>query len=609
MRAVLTCSLLVTLITPVAAQQNRTIGIGQSMAAELTESDPIARRRNAPYHLWTFDGRRGQKIAIDVMSSEFDSYLVLRDEAGNQLGTDDDSGEEQNARLRTILPRDGRYRVLVTAFSENGHGRYTLAITGWETPDAPPPGAVMALELGTRSPGLLEPGDTISPDGPYEDRWTLDLRAGQRIRVEMTSRDMDSYVIVLAPDGRRLAADDDGGEEGTDAAVGFRAATAGRYLAIASTYSDGPVAGGYRISAIEETGNFPDPGADAPLPAGGQAVHGRLETGDPVGSRGLEDRWTFTGRAGEMARIDVMSSQFDPFAVLRFGAMAVDSNDDGGEGNNSRLMAVLPQTGTYTLAVMPYSSSSDGGRYSVSLSMSQPPAGAGRVETIRTGQSVSGRLEFGDRPRSGGGYMDTWEFDGRANQDVILEMHSADFDAYLELRDPSGEVISENDDGGEGRDAMIITRLPRAGRYRIITRAYGESDAQGIYELSLAAGTEVARPGRPAALRSGQLLMGRLERGDSVLGDSTYADVLTFRAEADAEAIIEMRSGDFDAYLIVKDDRGTTQATDDDSGDEGTDARVNMRVERGRTYRVYANSYGEDRATGLYRITLRYANR
>jgi hypothetical protein len=221
---------------------------------------------------------------------------------------------------------------------------------------------------------------------------------------------------------------------------------------------------------------------------------------------------------------------------------------------------------------------------------------------------VSGRLEAGDRPRSGGGYQDVFEFDGREGQDIVLEMHSTDFDSYLELRDPEGGMVAENDDGGEGRDAMIMTRLPRAGRYRVIARSYGESESTGFYELSLTAATEVAHPGRVGELRDGATVMGRLEAGDSVVGDSTYADVYTFRATQDGQVQIDLRSGDFDAYLIVKNAQGATLATDDDGAGEGTNSRVTLQVRSGQTYRIFANSYGEDRATGMYRLLARYVH-
>lgn len=600
--------LLVALLPlPARAQQQqvRTINVGQTVSGDLATSDPMTRSRKAPYHVWTLQGRRGQRVIIDLRSSAFDAYLVLRDEEGFILGSDDDSGDDNDSRLRTVLPRDGRYRIIATAYTENGVGPYTLSVTGWEAPQAPPAGVAATIGVGETKDGLLEPGDEIAGDGPYQDRWMLNAREGQRLRIDMASTDFDSYLVLLAPNGTQIAADDDGGGS-NNASIGLRVSIPGAYTIITTSYNENARVGAYRISVAMETGNFADPGVAVPI-AAGETKEGRLEAGDPTGRRGLEDRFTFTGRAGQLARIDVVSSVFDAYATLYFNGMVVDSNDDGGEGNNARLTTVLPSAGQYTLVVSPFSTSASGGRYSVTVNFSDPPPGAGRIERITAGQRVSGRLEAGDRPRDGGGYQDLWEFDGRAGQDVMIEMHSADLDSYLELRDEAGVMIAENDDGGDGNDALILTRLPRAGRYRIVARSYGEvREASGLYELSFALGGEVSRPGRVLELREAETVLGRLEAGDSVVGDSTYADVFNYRASRDGDVVIDLRSGDFDAYLLVKDANGATLATDDDGGD-GTNSRVTLHVQRGQAIRVFANSYGEDRASGMYRLSLRYA--
>jgi len=587
---------------PLGAQQ-RTIAVGQTQDGELTSADPVARSRKAPYQTWILEGRRGQRVVVDLRSTDFDAYLILRDDAGFVIGTDDDSGDENNARIHTVLPRDGTYRIVATGFAESARGHYTLSVGGWEAPEAAAPGASRTLAVGETKDGILEPGDEVAGDGPYQDRWTFDARAGQRLRIDLMSSDFDSYLVLLGPDGAQLATDDDGGE-GQSASIGFRAAAAGRYTALATTYGENVKIGAYRIRLTEETGSFSDPGVGAAL-ASGETKEGRLEAGDLTGRRGLEDRWTFTARAGQMARVDVVSTQFDSYATLLFNGMPVDSNDDGGEGNNARLMTILPGAGTYTVAVSAFGSSSSGGRYTITLQLTDAPAGAGRVERITAGQHVAGRLEPGDRPHTGGGYEDLFEFDGQPGQDVMIELRSSDFDAYLELRDEAGALIAENDDGGAGTDALITAHLPRAGRYRIVARAFGERQAVGVYDLALSNAGEVARPGRIVAIREGQLVLGRLESGDSLVGDSTFADVFTFRAPRDGEVTIDLTSGEFDAYLIVKDEQGGTLATDDDGGD-GTNARITLRVEAGHTYRITANSYGEDRASGLYRLALRY---
>ena len=600
-------TVLSVLAAPLAAQDLRTINIGQTVSGELTRTDPMGvRARKAPYHVWYMQGRRGQRVMIDVRSDAFDSYVVLRDEEGFVLGSDDDGGGGNNARLHTVLPRDGRYRIIVTAFTDSARGSYELTASGWEAPQAPAPGVITRIGLGETKDGILEPGDEIAGDGPYIDLWELTLRAGQRARIDLHSADFDSYLILRGPDGATLTTDDDGGEEGNDAEISFRAPAAGTYTIIATSFNDNARIGAYRLAVVEETGANTEPGVTTPI-ASGESKEGRLEAGDTQGRRGREDHWTFQGREGQLARIDaVAENHFDSYLVLLRNGVPIDSNDDGGDGQNARLMTILPASGTYTIVVSKFSESGSDGRYTLSLNLAEAPAGAGRVERLTAGQRVSGRLEAGDRPRSGGGFEDIFEFDGRAGQDIVLEMHSSDFDSYLELRDPDGGMVAENDDGGDGHDAMIMTRLSRAGRFRVIARSYGEAEASGFYELTLSAATEVGRPGRVGELRENETVMGRLEPGDSVVGDSTFADVYTFRAPRDGEVQITLRSGDFDAYLIVKSAPGATLATDDDGAGEGTNSRVTLTVRSGQTYRIFANSYGEDRATGMYRLSVRY---
>lgn len=587
------------------AQEPRTLQLGVTRLDSLTAADPVTRQRRAPYHQWTFDGRRGDRVTIDMVSGDFDSYLVLRDPDGQPLGTDDDGGEGNNARLRTILPRDGRYRLVATAFSADARGQYSLVLTTWQSAAAAQPGAVGALRPGEAHSGLLEPGDSISIDGPYEDHWTFDAQAGARLRLELRSDDFDSYLMLLGPDGKLIASDDDG-LEGRHSQVALRARAAGRYTAVASTYGESMVSGSYTITLLPDSGDYAEPGSAAAI-APGQTREGRLETGDETGRRGAQDNWTFSGRAGQVLRLDVMSRDFDPYVVLLQGGMPVDSNDDGGDGTNARLTIVLPRNGQYTAVV---SALSEGrlGRYQVALAATTAPAGSGQTARLTPGQRVSGRLEEGDRPRGDGAFEDWFEFEGRANQQVTIEMRTGDFDAYLELRDAAGTMLAEDDDGlGEGTDAFIMTALPANGRYRVVARSFGDSPHTGMYDLSLSLAAPAAAAGRTGQLRAGEAVVGRLEYGDSLLGDSTYGDSYAFRAERSGRIVIDMASSDFDTYLILRDAEGRTIATDDDGGSGGTNSRITASVSAGQTYRVVANSFGQERSTGTYRLSLRWS--
>lgn len=591
------------LAAPLAAQVPRTVTVGRPESDSLTARDPVRRTVRAPYHTWLLQGRRGDRVTVDLVSSDFDAYLIVRDPDGFTLGTDDDSGGELNARLHLILARDGTYRILATAVADSARGRYTLSVSGWETPPAAVAGQSAAITAGETRAGLLEPGDELGADGPYQDRWTFDARQGARLRVELRSEDFDAYLTVVGPDGAVIARDDDGlGDR--NSLVSFRAPVAGRYTILASSFGEELRAGVYRLTLLEETATFPDPGSAAMI-AAGETKSGRLETGDAVGTRGLEDHWSFAGRAGDVVRLDAVATDFDAYLVLRFGAMVVDSNDDGGGGQNARILAVLPATGTFTATVSGYSEGRTGGRYTLALASAAAPAAAGRTARIAVGQRLVGRLERGDQPRPEGGVQDAWEFDGRSGQDVTIELRSPAFDTYLELQDPRGVTVAENDDGfGEGTDSFIAAHLSRDGRYRIVVRGYGESEAAGLYELALAQAPPPAPAGRVAEVRLGETVTGRLEAGDSAMGDSSYADVFLFRPAAAGRVVIQLRSTDFDAYLLLQDADGRTLASDDDGG-SGTDAQLTYEVEAGRTYRIVANSYGDERSTGLYRLMVR----
>jgi hypothetical protein len=589
---------------PLLAQAERAIVVGQSVTGALGPADPVLRTRRAPYHLWALQADAGQRVQVDLTSSDFDAFLILRDANGLVLGSDDDGGDGRNARLHAVLPRAGTYQIVATAVGASASGAYTLSVSGWEPPVAPRAGRDAAIRAGETVEGVLEPGDELSGDGPYQDRWRFEADSGARLRVEMRSSDLDSYLTVLDPAGRAIGSDDDA-LGGRDAAVSLRAATRGRYTVLASSYGDAPAAGAYRLSLISEEGMFADPGVTVPL-AAGVSAEGRLEEGDARGTHGLEDRWTFAGRKGQGVRIDASSDAFDAFLVLLRDGIAVDSDDDGGEGRNARVITVLPTTGTYTAVVSAYGGDSPGGRYTIRLLSATGPAPApGRVGRLAVGDRVIGRLEPGDAARDDGALQDVWELDVSDPVELVAELRSTAFDTYLELYAPDGSQVAQDDDGlGEGTNSMITARLTTPGRYRLIVRAYSEKDAGGAYELALASAGPAGPPGQVGTIGVDQTVFGRLEPGDSTMGDGTLADVWVFRASQAGQAVIDLRSSEFDAYLVLQDSSGHTLATDDDGGD-GTNARIEFDVVAGRTYRIIANSYGGSLDTGAYRLSVR----
>jgi hypothetical protein len=102
------------------------------------------------------------------------------------------------------------------------------------------------------------------------------------------------------------------------------------------------------------------------------------------------------------------------------------------------------------------------------------------------GTSLHGTLETGDRAmRSDGSLYDAYTFEGYANQEVTINLYSSEFDTYLILRAPGGEVIGENDDKNQDNQSSELTlTLRTTGTYTVVANGYSQ-DSRGKYYISL----------------------------------------------------------------------------------------------------------------------------
>jgi peroxiredoxin len=94
----------------------------------LSADDPMDKVRNAHCKIHAVKFKAGRIYTIDMVSSEFDSYLRLEDDKGSQLAEDDDGGGNLNARIEFTCTKDGDYKVICTAFALEGMGNFTLTV-------------------------------------------------------------------------------------------------------------------------------------------------------------------------------------------------------------------------------------------------------------------------------------------------------------------------------------------------------------------------------------------------------------------------------------------------------------------------------------------------
>ena len=82
---------------------------------------------------WSFEGRSGQTVEVEVASDEFDTVVGLMSPAGVLLDVNDDGGSgDTNSRLVATLPDDGLYHLLVRSFDEADGGVYEITVSDSE---------------------------------------------------------------------------------------------------------------------------------------------------------------------------------------------------------------------------------------------------------------------------------------------------------------------------------------------------------------------------------------------------------------------------------------------------------------------------------------------
>ncbi|MEM6424158.1 MAG: CHAT domain-containing protein [Cyanobacteria bacterium P01_D01_bin.128] len=108
-----------------------------------------------------------------------------------------------------------------------------------------------------------------------------------------------------------------------------------------------------------------------------------------------------------------------------------------------------------------------------------------QVDVLQLPVEVEGVLETGDRTLDDGSLYDLYPFLGEADQSVTVRMVSDDFDTYVLLIDPDGQVIAENNDAQPDETHSALTLpLPATGTYQVVANALDET-GRGAYRLTI----------------------------------------------------------------------------------------------------------------------------
>jgi S1-C subfamily serine protease len=252
---------------------------------------------------------------------------------------------------------------------------------------------------GTPISGSLTNSSNVLPaDDSYFNSYTFEGTAGQQVVIEMTSSDIDSYLILLAPDGSNLAQDDDGAGS-TNAKVTATLPASGTYIILANSYTAGET-GNYSLRASAAgtapqqlraqasptpspvptptpslTSPTPSP-TPSPSPQGGLILQeqGNLGQNSRVlqSDGSLYEEYSFQGRSGQRVTVSMESTEFDPYLILVDpSGQVVDQNDDvcleqSQACKNAQITVTIPSDGTYTVIANAYDNTGRG-RYTLTV--------------------------------------------------------------------------------------------------------------------------------------------------------------------------------------------------------------------------------------------------
>jgi hypothetical protein len=496
---------------------------------------------------WGLELAAGQEVSVDLLSDEFDAYLIVAGPGLEEFPSSDDDAGACDARVTFSAPQSALYHVVVNTLDSGDTGRFRLRVTHAPGPvtagdcsikDAKLAAWLMALpagdwelSIGEEVEGELSRFDEVSRDGSYAQAWILRMLAGQEATLDLLSDEFDAFLYVMGPGlDAPLSNDDDAGR--CDSRITFTAPQSGEYrVVVNSLWSE--ATGRFRLRAMDRPGPvttavcdmIKNPDLDeeqvawlmALSAAGrvlavGDEVRGELTFSDSVSwDDTYIQAWDLRMPGGQEATVDLLSDDFDAYLMILGPGLPLRSNDRGAGACDARITFTAPETGTYRVLVKTAQVGS---------------AGRFRLRATRQpGATTAGECDIvGDL----GGFDDTeFAFD-------------------------------------EEQVAWLMA-LPTGGR-----------------QLSV-----------------GQEARGELSALDEESWDGSYVQAWALRMQAGQAATVDLLSDEFDAYLYVV-GPGLEPLTDDD-GAGACDARITFTAPEAGEYHVVVNSLSGG-STGRFRL-------
>ncbi|MFP4362554.1 MAG: hypothetical protein ACLFR1_01665 [Spirochaetia bacterium] len=286
-----------------------------------------------------------------------------------------------------------------------------------------------------------------------------------------------------------------------------------------------------------------------------QTLPGILEQGDHVSSdMRYIDYYRIFLEEGTQYFVSLSSDYFDPLLTAYMSQHEPIVNDDFGS-RDSGLFLYSERNASAVIQASSFQQWSSGNYQIRLIPLSSP-------DTLSVGRTVRGALEEDDQSL-GSVYTDNYILRANESNEVHITLDSDSFDPALTVITDSGQYIS-NDDRDDGSQNSEIQFSTNGG----IVQVFVHSDRPyetGSYTLSFIS-QETAEH-----IQVGSQVQASLSQDDQLL-EGRYVDTYRISGYPGQHIIIDLRSQDFDSYLIIEDETGFTASNDD--GGQGFNARI-----------------------------------
>jgi hypothetical protein len=445
----------------------------QSVSGELYDDDPA--------DVWLFDGRGGDVIALTAQqltlsgvpgqSSTAQISVKLKNRTGQVIAEKVDPSVA--AVPAFTLPANGTYVVEVSDPASIG-GRYGLALRVTPPPNAQTP----TITYGSTVPALVA-------DDRVTDTHLFEGRAGDVITARANREPGSPLSLILElyePDGTLVARTD---ALGTDEAVidTYTLPVNGTYRLTTTRFNsvNGKTAGRLNLSINGSPAELKTRGRLTP----GQRGIGRLDDNTPA------DRWTYTGKAGDVIGIVARATAGDLDTVLtvldpKGATIAVNDDPRAGQTTDSEIIGVrLPVDGVYTVILSRVGTRTRGsaGNYEIRADLVFSIPALPSTPVPLTPSITPTLISYGERAVGtiGATQPETrYRFLGdQADEITVTLLHNTDeAPPVLTIQDPAGRILAQGD-LAVGKTTISNYRLPIRETFIISIRRAG--DARSVY--------------------------------------------------------------------------------------------------------------------------------